>query len=248
MTWRGTLAGVMAVAVILVACDAVPRADRVLHVSAASSLTTAFSDMAVAFESANPGVDVVLNFAASSLLREQILSGAPVGVFASADQRNMEAVQGEDMVVGEPVVFALNHMEIAVPWDNPGDVVGLADFGRPELLIGLCDAGVPCGEQARDVLAKAGITPQVDTNEPNVRSLLTKISSGELDAGIVYATDVLSSSGEAKGIEIPPEDNVTAKYPIVTLRGGGAAAAAFVEFVLSPAGREVLADHGFGTP
>jgi molybdate transport system substrate-binding protein len=224
--------------------------DGELLVSAAASLTDALADVAAAFEAANPGVDVVLNFAASSALREQILEGAPADVFASANMSNMNKVVDAGEVVGDPQVFVRNLLQIAVPPGNPAGVTGLEDFGRDELLIGLCAEGVPCGDFARQALAKAGVTPAIDTNEPDVRALLTKIEAGELDAGITYVTDVASTGGKVDGIDIPADLNVTAEYPIAALTGAPNpdAASAFVAFVLSEEGQAILGEYGFASP
>ena len=129
-------------------------------------------------------------------------------------------------------------------------MVSLEDFANEDLLIGLCAEDVPCGDFGRQALANAGITPSIDTNEPDVRALLTKVESGELDAGIVYVTDVLSTDGGVEGIDIPEDDNVVAEYPIVALAGApnSDAAAAFVDFVLSGEGQAILAEYGFGSP
>jgi molybdate transport system substrate-binding protein len=128
-------------------------------------------------------------------------------------------------------------------------VVGLADFARDDLLIGLCAEEVPCGDLARLALENAGVSAIVDTNEPDVRALLTKIEAGELDAGITYVTDVGSSDG-VDGVDIPVDVNVAATYPIVALVGAGDPDSAnlFVAFVLSDRGRAILHDHGFAYP
>lgn len=221
-----------------------------IRVSAAASLTDAFTEIAAAFETANPGTDVVLNFGGSSALREQILEGAPVDVFASANISTMESVTTADQVAGEPHVFARNLLEIAVPPGNPGGVNGLADFARPDLLIGLCLEGVPCGDFGRKALQNAGVVPSIDSNEPDVRALLTKIELGELDAGIVYVTDVASAAGGVEGVEIPASANVTATYPIAVLASAPRpeGAEAFVEFVLSDMGQAILSRYGFAPP
>jgi molybdate transport system substrate-binding protein len=221
-----------------------------LFVSAAASLTDAFADMAAAFEAANPEVAVVLNLAGSSTLREQILEGAPVDVFASADVANMDQLVAAGEIAGAPSVFATNELEIAVPGGNPAGITGLPDFSRNELLLGLCREGVPCGDLARTALAKAGVTPSVDTNEPDVRALLTKVAAGELDAGITYVTDVAAAEGSVEGIAIPVDHNVLAAYPIAVLNGAPhpATASAFVAYVRSDEGLEILAGHGFGPP
>lgn len=219
-------------------------------VSAAASLRDAFGEIGAAFEEANTGVEVVLNLAGSSSLREQILQGAPADVFASANTSNMEQVVEAGEVSGPSRVLASNMLQIAVPSGNPGGVTGLGDFARSDLLIGLCAEGVPCGVFAREALAKAGVTPAIDTSEPDVRALLTKIELGELDAGITYVTDVISTGGSVDGIEIAESQNVTAVYPIAVLAGAANpnAAQAFVTFVLSDEGQTILGDYGFDSP
>lgn len=149
-----------------------------------------------------------------------------------------------------PEIFATNLLEIAVPVGNPAGVIGLADFSRDDLLIGLCAAAVPCGDFARKLLYGVGVIPAIDTNEPDVRALLTKIELGELDAGITYVTDVVAAEGLVVGIEIPREANIVAEYPIVTLANASnpEAAAAFVSFVLSEQGKTILDEYGFSAP
>lgn len=245
------LAWALAVAVLSTACDgSSPTADQELLVSAAASLAGAFAEIESAFEAATPGVDVLLNLGGSSTLRAQILEGAPADVFASANISNMQLVSDAGEVDGEPEVFARNFLQIAVPPGNPGDVSGLEDFGREELLVGLCAEPVPCGEFARQALARAGVTPAIDTDEPDVRALLTKVELGELDAGITYVTDVTSSGGGVEGVDIPDDLNVTAEYPIAVITDAPYpdGARAFVAFVLSEAGRSILADYGFSSP
>ncbi len=220
-----------------------------LLVSAAASLTDAFGDLEAAFEEAHPDVDIMLNLGASSALREQILEGAPADVFASANASNMDQVVEADEA-SESKVFATNRLQIAVPPGNPGGLAGLDDFADEALLIGLCEEEVPCGDFGRQALENAGVTPSIDTNEPDVRALLTKIEADELDAGIVYVTDVASTDGGVEGIDIPDELNVVAEYPIAALSSAPNpdAAAAFVAFVLSEEGQAILAEYGFGAP
>lgn len=196
----------------------------VVTVFAAASLTDAFTDIAERYDG-----EVRLSFDASSSLRAQIEAGAPADVFASADARDG----------GEP--FAVNALVIATA---PGvEIDGLAAFERDDLVLGLCAPDVPCGALAREALAKAGVEPRVDTEEPNVRSLLRKVASGELDAGIVYRTDVRTA--DVGTLPIPEEHAVSATYPIAALTDDGQA---FVDLVLSAEGRAILDDHGFGLP
>jgi molybdate transport system substrate-binding protein len=240
------LAAAGAMALLVAACGDDASAEGAVTVFAAASLTDAFGELGSAFEEANPGATVEFNFAASSALREQIIAGAPADVFASANTSNMDQVV-EAGEAEDPVPFVENQLQIAAPAGNEAGVTGLADFSDPDLLIGLCAEEVPCGEFGREALANAGVTPSIDTNEPDVRSLLTKIEAGELDAGIVYRTDVLSAGDAVEGIDIPEEDNVLAIYPIAALAGSAnaEAAQAFVDFVLSDEGQAILATYGF---
>jgi molybdate transport system substrate-binding protein len=220
-----------------------------ITVFAAASLTDAFTELGTTFESENPDASVEFNFGASSALREQILAGAPADVFASANPSNMDQVVDGGAASG-PEDFVTNLLEIAVPAGNEAGVTGLDDFANPDLLIGLCAEEVPCGEFGREALAKAGITPSMDTNEPDVRSLLTKIEAGDLDAGIVYVTDVMAAGDAVEGVDIPADENVIATYPIAALTDAANAevAGAFVDFVLSNEGQEILQSYGFDAP
>lgn len=219
-------------------------------VFAAASLTDAFAEIETAFEAEHPGVDVQLNLAGSSSLREQILEGAPADVFASANQSNMDRVIEAGEVDGDARVFAENLLQIAVPAQNPAGVAGLEDFARQDLLVGLCAEGVPCGDFAREALANAGVEASIDTNEPDVRALLTKIDADELDAGIVYVTDIIAAGERVEGIDIGADVNVVASYPIAPLAEApnAAAASTFVDFVLSEQGQSVLVSYGFAAP
>ena len=217
-----------------------------ITVFAAASLTDAFGDMKAAFEKAYPGTTVKFNFAGSQALREQILSGAPADVFASANTSNMDQIVKANKA-SNPQTFATNKLEIAVPPSNPGKVTGLEAFGMENLKIGLCAEEVPCGQFGRQALQKAGVTPKPDTNEPDVRALLTKVQTGDLDAGLVYKTDVLSAGTGVKGIAIPDNLNVVATYPIATITGSSNStlAQAWVDFVMSPDGQKILQKRGF---
>ncbi len=224
--------------------------DGELTVFAAASLTDACAALSAAFEAAHPGVAITLNFAASSALREQIIAGAPADVFASASTSDMEQLAEAGALAGEAQVFTRNRLTIAVPAGNPAGITGLADFADPNLLIGLCAEEVPCGRYARRALESAGVTPFPDSNEPDVRSLLTKIAAGELDAGIVYVTDVASAGDAVQAVAIPDANAVEATYPVAVLADAPhpQRAAEFTAFVLSAAGREILAGFGFLAP
>ncbi len=232
---------------VLASCAASDDGAGSITVFAAASLTDAFDEVADAFEAANPGVSVTRNFAGSSSLREQIAQGAPADVFASASPPIMEQLV-ERGLVDEPTVFATNTLEIVVPAGNPAGVSGLDDLADDDLLVGLCAEEVPCGEFARRVLALAGVAPSLDTNEPDVRALLTKVDAGELDVAIVYTTDVIAAGRGVEGIEIPAMQNAVVDYPIAVVRDSSARVLAddFAAFVLGPEAQSILRDHGFG--
>ena len=224
--------------------------ERTLTVSAAASLTDTFTELEAAFEGANPGVDVVMNFAGSSDLSSQIVNGAPADVFASANNAQMTVVSDAGLVAGEPEVFVTNKLQIAVPTGNPAGVAGFADLANPELSLVVCAPQVPCGAATETVEESAGVTLTPVSEEPDVRSVLSKVTSGEADAGLVYVTDVISAEGEVDGIDFPEADNALNEYPIAVLSEAPQPelAAAFVELVRSPEGAAVLEAAGFGTP
>ncbi len=237
-----------AVGALLSGCGADGGRDE-LVVFAAASLGDAIDEIAVAFEAARDDVEVTLSTAGSSALREQILDGAPAAVFASANEDTMAAVVDAGETSTTPTVFATNELALAVPSANPGDVTALDDLERDELFVGVCAVGVPCGDFARQLLSAAGVDASIDTDEPDVRALLTKLDAEELDAGIVYATDVQAADGAVVAIDVDDASDVVVEYPIAALRHGDPELrAAFVDFVLGPQAQEILVRHGFGTP
>jgi molybdate transport system substrate-binding protein len=223
-----------------------------VRVLAAASLTDAFEEVAGGFEAEHPGVEVDLSFAGSSALVQQVADGAPADVLATADERTMDDLldQAGDSVLGEPRVVARNHLVLVVPAGNPGDVTGLGDLSDDDLFVGLCAAEVPCGHLSAEAFDEAGISPAVDSYEPDVRSLLTKLVAGELDAGLVYRTDARAAGGEVDVVAAPELRDRATSYPIVALDAGEnpSGGAAFVAHVRGAAGREVLRRHGFTAP
>lgn len=219
-------------------------------VFAAASLTETFTELGKQFEAAHPGVKVVYSFGASSALAEQINQGAPADVFASAAPKNMQQVRDKGEVTVAPVTFVRNRLEIAVPKGNPGAITGLADFGRTEPKIALCAEQVPCGAAAKTVFETAGITPQPDTREQDVKAVLTKVTLGEVDAALVYRTDVKAAGDKVAGIEFPESAKAVNDYPVAPLAHApnAAAAAAFVEFVTGAQAKTVFTAAGFDTP
>ena len=219
-------------------------------VFAASSLTDTFTAIADAFEKENPGVRVTLNFAGSTSLAEGIVSGAPADVFAAANPATMATVSDAGLVAGQSSDFASNSLEIAVPKGNPAGIRGLADFADPARTIALCAPQVPCGAAADTAFRAAGIVPSPDTLEEDVKAVLVKVRLDEVDAGLVYRTDIIAAGGAVDGIEFDGADDAPNHYPIARLTASrnADAAAAFVAFVAGGTGQSLLAAAGFGRP
>ncbi len=219
-------------------------------VLAASSLTESFTALGKAFEAEHPGTTVSFSFAASSELATQVEQGAPADVFASASPATMAQVSDGGNTAGKPVTFARNTLEIAVPAGNPAKVTGLADFARKDLTIALCAPEVPCGAAADKVFAAAKVTPAPDTLEADVKATLAKVTLGEVDAALVYKTDVIAAGEKVEGIDFPEAADAVNDYPIAVLKDARtpATAQAFVDLVLSAGGQKVLSEAGFQLP
>jgi len=257
MHWSRTrLAAVVAVAaLVLAACGGNDNASsggssgsaNEIKVFAAASLTAAFTELGQQYTSANGGTKVTFNFAGSQALATQIQQGAPADVFASADIPNMDKVKD---LVGTPQNFASNLLAIVVEKGNPRNVKTLDDLAGPDLKVVLAAEEVPAGEYAKQVLDQAGVSVTPVSQEDNVKAVVTKVSLGEADAGIVYVTDVTAGGGKVEGVDIPEDQNVTATYPIATVKASETQdkAQAFMDMVLSPEGQQVLKEFRFLPP
>lgn len=221
-----------------------------LVVDAAASLTESFQRLGERFHSEHPGVTVTFNFGGSSGLAAQIVSGAPVDVFASANPATMKTVTDAAVTSATPVVFVRNRLEIAVPPSNPGHITGLKDLADPAKTIALCAPEVPCGAAAVTVFKNAGLTAAPDTLEQDVKAALTKVQLGEVDAALVYRTDVTAAGSKVRGIPFPESGTAINDYLIAPLKGSGdeRLARAFVAFVLGEHGKSVFAGAGFDLP
>jgi molybdate transport system substrate-binding protein len=259
------LSALVAVAALLAGCggssdstaggSASPSATRsasvtgTINVFAAASLQEAFTKLGTQFEAAHPGTKVVFNFGPSSGLAEQIGQGAPADVFASASGKNMDTVVAAGQA-SSPTNFVSNTMEIAVPPKNPAHIAAVADLAKKGVKVALCQAEVPCGATALKVFDNAKITVTPVTQEVDVKSTLSKVTLGEVDAGVVYVTDVRAAGDSVKGIEIPADVNASTTYPIAALTASKnkVTAQAFVDYVLSPDGLAALTAAGFTKP
>lgn len=217
-------------------------------VLAASSLTGTFTSIAAAFEAANQDVDVLLSFAGSSALAAQILEGVPGDVFASADEANLAKVAEAGATSGDAVIFATNELQIVVAAGNPLGIEGLEDL-TDGLTLALCRAEVPCGAYATRAFEQAGLPLPPAGREDSVKGVLTKVQLGEVDAGIVYRTDVLAAEG-VTGVDLDAHAQVRATYPAAVLADASnlRAGAAFVAFLVSDEAQAILRRAGFGRP
>jgi molybdate transport system substrate-binding protein len=224
-------------------------AAKEVTVFAAASLPGTFTELGDVFEAAHPGTTVRFNFGSSATLAQQITQGAPADVFAAASPLTMKVVT-DAALAGDPVTFARNKLQIAVPTGNPARVDELKDLADPGVKVALCAEQVPCGAAAVKALDAAGLTVTPVTLEQDVKATLTKVELGEVDAALVYKTDVIASAGKVTGIEFPEADQAVNDYPIAALAGAPAAEPArrFVELVLSRQGRDVLTKAGFEVP
>jgi molybdate transport system substrate-binding protein len=229
--------------------SSVAAVSGAVTVFAAASLKEAFTTLATQFENAHSGTKVKLSFGASSDLAEQINQGAPADVFASASPKNMQQVVSAGGATTS-TNFVKNVMEVAVPSSNPGHVTSVTDLVNSSVKVALCEPQVPCGAVAAEVFKNANIRVKPVTLEPDVKSTLSKVELNEVDAGVVYVTDVRAAGSKVKGVVIPDDLNASTEYPIAALTKAPntAGAQAFVAYVLSPAGAAVLAADGFQKP
>lgn len=225
-----------------------------LTVFAAASLQGVFDELAGIFAERHPGVTVApIVYDGSSTLATQLVEGASADVLATADERTMATLVAAGLAAGEPAIFATNTLRIAVAPDNPHEVTDLADIA--DLLaaggrVAVCAPEVPCGAATAAVLEAAGVGLAGASEEQTVSAVLTKVTEGEVDAGLVYATDVARSAGAVLGLDFPGSTAVVNSYPVVVLADAPAPdlARAFVDLVLSEEGAAVLTAHGFGAP
>ncbi|MCW2692458.1 MAG: molybdenum transporter, periplasmic molybdate-binding protein [Mycobacterium sp.] len=219
-------------------------------VDAAASLNQVFTALGKQFQAAHPGTTVRFNFGGSDTLAAQIVQGAPVDVFASASTTTMQTVTQANGTVGAPTTFATNTLEIATPPGNPKHLQTLPDLVAPGVKLDLCAPTVPCGAAATKAFAAATLTPHAVSEETDVTAVLTKVRLGEVDAGLVYRTDVQGARGAVTGVPLQQAAATTTTYPIALLTAGRnqPAAQAFIAYVTGPAGRSALSAAGFVLP
>ncbi len=235
---------------LLAACQgASSEAGREVTVLAAASLTETFGLLGDQFERTHPGSEVVFSFAGSAALATQVRGGVPADVFASASPRDMDAVVTAGLAA-DAAPFAVNRLEIAVPPDDPARIGSLRDLARPGVKVAVCQVEVPCGALTRTVLANAKITIAPVTEESDVKATLAKVRLGEVDAGLVYVTDVRAAGAAVLGVPIADDVNSSTEYSVAVLRDAPnpLLAEEFTDFLTTEQARAVLTAAGFGAP
>jgi molybdate transport system substrate-binding protein len=235
-----------------IGCSKQQNAVAELRVFAAASLSESFAALATAFEAEQPGVQLRLHTAGTPQLVLQLREGARADVFASADEASMrsllESSRNAGTEMAAPQVFAQNQLALLLARGNPRGITGLSDLNRPDIRFAMAGPQVPAGRYAREAFALAGATARSRSDEASVRGVLQKVLLGELDAGIVYLTDLVQPNPALELIPLPAAEQPEIRYPIVTLPQAEQPeyAAAFVRFVLSESGQSILRAHGFG--
>lgn len=218
--------------------------DTTLDVLAAASLRDVFPKLASQFEADHDGVKVAFSFGASGTLAVQVKGGAPADVLATASESTMKAA-GD--TVAHPVVFTANSLAIAVSPKAKDKVKQLSDLANPQVSVALCEANVPCGATTKELLTKTNLTIKPATYTLDVTAVLTTVESDDVDAGVVYRSDVLSAGDRVVGVEIPASSNVSTSYLIATVKASQHTDLAdeFVALVRSADGRKALSEAGF---
>jgi molybdate transport system substrate-binding protein len=225
-------------------------AAKTLTVLAAASLTESFTALGKQFETDHPGVKVNFSFQGSSDLAQQIVQGAPADVFASASDATMKTVTDASLTASPPVTFAKNVLQIATPPGNPKGIATFADLAKPDLKVIVCAAQVPCGAAAAKIEKATNITLKPVSEESDVKSVLSKVESGDADAGLVYVTDVNAAGNKVQGVNFPEAAKASTNYPVAVLKNAPEAdlATQFVSVVTGDLGQKTLEQAGFAKP
>jgi molybdate transport system substrate-binding protein len=219
-----------------------------LTVLAAASLRETFGQLEESFEKDHPYVDVVISFGSSSALAEQINQGSPADVIATADDNSIGLVADDGNLEAAPTTFASNTLVVVTPPDNPAEISSVDDLAAADFVV--CDPSAPCGSAAQTILDNSGVIATPKSLEADVKAVLTKVSLGEADAGIVYVTDARAAGDDLTSVEIAADVNVVNPYYIAAVKDTAHSdlAADWLSLVMSPTGQGVLAAAGFGMP
>jgi molybdate transport system substrate-binding protein len=219
-------------------------------VFAAASLKPAFTQIAGQFNTENPGARVDLDFAGSSELATQLTQGASADVFASADRAQMDTITKAGLAAGNPVNFASNTLVIITSHGDPKRIESFADLAKPGLKVVVCKQPVPCGTATKRIEDKTGVRLNPVSEELAVSDVVTKVTSGEADAGLVYVTDALNADDTVTTVKFPESVDAVNVYLIATLKHAPQPAPAqkFVDLVTGETGQRILRQAGFARP
>ncbi|MDT5208477.1 MAG: molybdate transport system substrate-binding protein [Mycobacterium sp.] len=219
-------------------------------VFAAASLKKTFTDIGEQFKTDNPSASVEFSFAGSSDLVTQLTQGAPADVFASADTKNMDKAAQAGLLAGDPVNFASNTLTIAVAPGNPKKIASFKDLTQQGLNVVVCAPQVPCGSATQKVEQATGVTLNPVSEESAVTDVLSKVTTGQADAGIVYVTDAIGAGDKVASVAFPEAAGAVNTYPIAVLKGSKnpELARKFVDLVTGESGQKVLTAAGFAKP
>ena len=224
-----------------------------IRIGAAASLSDVLPQLIEKFNETHPDVQVEFEPAGSPTLVSQLIGGAPYNLVMLASEASLEPATKAGVVTDE-AIFARNVPQIAVPADNPAHIDGLDDFAGEDVRVALCEVEVPCGAAAKKVIDADGVEFEPVTRENDVTAVLTRVRTGEVDAGIVYRTDVASARGEVEGIDVPDAEAATTSYPVAQStaddgdEAADSAAGKFQDFLLTPEAQSILAQAGFLAP
>lgn len=214
-----------------------------------TSIVFAAASLSKVFPEITGDADIAYSFDGSSGLVDQLKGGAPADVFASADKKNMDKAVAEGLIDGEPTMFATNYLVLVVPAGNPAQVTGF-DASLDGVKLVTCAAEVPCGAATARLSEAKALTLKPVSEESSVTDVLGKVTSGEADAGIVYATDATSAGDKVETIEIDGAKDDPNTYWIALVRNAPdkAAGQAFIDAILGADGQQKLSEYGFGAP
>ncbi|WP_051950806.1 molybdate ABC transporter substrate-binding protein [Actinacidiphila yeochonensis] len=227
-----------------------PKVSGTVVVFAAASLKESFTTLGKDFQTAYPGTNVVFSFGGSDQLAASITNGAPADVFAAASPATMKTVTDKGDGAGTPQTFVRNQLEIATLPGNPEHISTLKDLTSSKLKVALCAKTVPCGAAAQTALTASGLKLTPVSYEQDVKSALTKVELKEVDAAVVYQTDVKAGGSKVQGVDFPESAKAVNAYPIDALKNAPnpTGAQAFIALVRSTEGQKVLSQAGFLNP
>lgn len=254
MKSTGMVIAIATVTVTVIVASALPgcssRQPNEMVVFAAASLKSTFTQLGIQFEKAYPGTEVRFNFAGSADLVAQLVQGAHADIFASADTENMIEAVDAGLISGPQIPFASNTLTIVTPPGNDRRIASFADLADPGTQVVVCAPQVPCGTATEKLERITAVTLKPVSEESSVAAVLTKIVSGQADAGLVYRTDAAAAGSKVDEVPFAESSSAVNTYPLAILKGSADRSRAhrFVELVTAPTGQSVLAAAGFGPP